>query len=344
MNRVMKVSSGFVFGLLLVSTSQSAFSSQYTAQDLGTLGGTRSFAQGVNRAGIVVGTSYDAGNALHAFIYDGQMHMLPDGALQAFDVNDSGVVVGNTAQSSYTYENGVLTSIVGIGSARGINNNNQVVGYAYSGGGYAYLYENNTVTDLGMLPGSYSSMATAINDAGVIAGISSPTSFIYEAGAMTDLGDLGGGYSFAYDINNSNQVVGYSRTVDGSYNGFIYENGAMRDIGDYDGHDSLFFAINDSGYAVGYATVGVARTKTAIIYSPDGSILSLNDIEVTGAAFEHFSFAIDINDSGQIVGSGIINGEEHAFLLTPLAKPCNVHANYHCTLNRNKRMWNNKNK
>jgi len=30
---------------------------------------------------------------------------------------------------------------------------------------------------------------------------------------------------------------------------------------------------------------------------------------------------MDINDSGQIVGTGVLNGEKHGYLLTPIPEP-----------------------
>src|SRR4051812_26533463 len=46
---------------------------------------------------------------------------------------------------------------------------------------------------------------------------------------VQDLGTLGGTYSTAYGINDSGQVVGYSRTNDGYEHAFLYD-GTMHDI------------------------------------------------------------------------------------------------------------------
>uniref|UniRef100_UPI001954F353 hypothetical protein n=1 Tax=Enterobacter hormaechei TaxID=158836 RepID=UPI001954F353 len=68
--------------------------------DLGTLGGTRSAAYGINAAGLVVGDSYTKNSYTHAFLYsNGKM-------------NDLGTLGGSDS------------------TARSINNTGQVVGYS----------------------------------------------------------------------------------------------------------------------------------------------------------------------------------------------------------------------
>jgi probable HAF family extracellular repeat protein len=76
---------------------------------------------------------------------------------------------------------------------------------------------------------------------------------------MKDLGSLPGavrGYGWAWDLNDSGQVVGWgdSSQVDGSGNpithAFLWQGGTMTDLQvTYGGHEDL--AINNSGVVVG---------------------------------------------------------------------------------------------
>src|SRR5205085_8670533 len=129
-----------------------------TLTDLGTLGGTRSWAFAVNGAGQVVGYSYTAGgSSFHAFIWhddDGNGFSNPGemkdlGTLAggsnsiAYDINSSGQVVGfseiaNAAEHAIVYDtqNGMrdLNTLISGSSwtlqeARSINDRGQIVGF-----------------------------------------------------------------------------------------------------------------------------------------------------------------------------------------------------------------------
>jgi probable HAF family extracellular repeat protein len=114
--------------------------------DLGTLGGTSSWAGNVNASGQIVGWAYTSSGNQHAFL-------------------DSG---------------GVMTDLGTLGGsasiAWGINASGQVMGDADTSSGiqHAFLYSDGSMTDLNSLifpnPGWTLSEATCINDLGQIAG------------------------------------------------------------------------------------------------------------------------------------------------------------------------------
>ena len=105
-----------------------------------------------------------------------------------------------------------------------------------------------TLTDLGVLPGTASSYAAAINDSGQVVGTSSPSgpsqAFLYSGGNLQDLGG-GGTSNYATGINASGQVVGYSVSP-GVVKAFLYSNGARQDLG----------AISSPG-VIGVSTAGI---------------------------------------------------------------------------------------
>ncbi len=211
-------------------------------------------ATAINDSGQVVGYSYDdvSGNS-YAFLWqNGRMQNLGMGA--AYGINDNGQVVGDSQDSSGSYyaflwENGVTQDIVPGGVALGINSIGQVVGgarNAVSGQSMAFLWQNNSVTALGLLPGGYYSWATGINDSAQVVGYAcdanwQPKAFLYQDGTMQDLGTLPGGNGIADGINDSGQVVG------GGSHDFVWQNGIVTDLGEGGGA----YGINNEGWICG---------------------------------------------------------------------------------------------
>jgi probable HAF family extracellular repeat protein len=155
------------------------------AIDLGTLGGGWSRAAALNDADQVVGFSYTAANQQHAFLYSGQM-------------TDLGTLGGNTSAATAISSNGLVvgTSTTAAGATHG------------------FLYSNGKMTDLGTLGPSTDQVApTAVNASGQVVGTETGPDgthgFLYSNGKMVD---LFGPNSQAIGINNSGQVIGWSRT------------------------------------------------------------------------------------------------------------------------------------
>lgn len=314
---------------LLVSPS-------YTVTDLGTFGGSSSFAADINAVGQVVGTAYPVNNVPRAFLYsDGAMTDL--GTLGgdwsvALAINTSGQIAGNAAtaeglQHAFLYADGGMTDLGTLGGQRslagGLNDIGQIVGWSYTASGvyHAFLHTNGVMTDLGTLGGP-TSIATSLNASGQVVGYSDTAygadnhwhGFLYDGGVMTDLGTLGGANSIANAINVSGQIVGASHPADSTtYHAFLYSDGVMTDLGTLSG-DTSAFNLNDLGQVVGFSFTADNR-QHAFLYQ-GGLMQDLNFLIPIEAGWELVA-ATGINNSGQIVGRGVINGQTHAFLLTP---------------------------
>src|SRR3954471_10776733 len=75
----------------------------YSVTNLGTLGGSNSFAFGLNNSGQVTGGSATSTGAQHAFLYsNGQMTDLGTlgGATVGYGINDAGQVAGSSETST----------------------------------------------------------------------------------------------------------------------------------------------------------------------------------------------------------------------------------------------------
>ncbi|MFN2427230.1 MAG: hypothetical protein ABR587_12375 [Candidatus Binatia bacterium] len=162
---------------------------------------------------------------------------------------------------------------------------------------------------LGTLGGTEST-ALSINNAGQVAGHAELANgefhaFLYSGGAMTDLGALASSdHSSATAINEAGQVVG-RMNVPGGTHAFLYDNGIVTDLGTLGGWLSDAAAINDAGQVVGWSLT--SETARAFLYE-DGAMSILGMLGTS-------SFAIDINNAGQVAGDFITEeGDQHAFL------------------------------
>ncbi|MBN1123606.1 MAG: DUF3466 family protein [Sedimentisphaerales bacterium] len=230
------------------------------------------------------------------------------------------------------------------GQALGINNQGQIVGYGGQGGDtYPFIYENGQYTALDhftyMQSGAY-----AINEEGRIAGFSridvehlNHTSSEFSGilwdinGDMTIMrpflaGSTNLAESFAYDINNQGRVVGTNLSLRTNYDlrTFIWdETNGLIELDAFEDYFSSAVAINESDQVVGYYGQIYDQyylPEIAFIWDEINGAVDLNTLidPLTGWTLVS---AYDINDYGQIVGMGIFNGQERAYLLNPTPEP-----------------------
>lgn len=320
------------------SASIATAASSYVVTDLGTLGGTFSVGYALNSHGHVTGWSTTANNAAqHAFLYDGVMHDL--GTLNGMDtfgygINDRGQVAGSAskggAQRAFLYDGtmrdiGTLSGNLAWGY--GINNSGVVSGYSsavnsFGNSLHAFKYDG-TMHDLGTFGGPYTSYSfgRGINDSGQVTGdAGAGRGFIYD-GTLHQLGKLpGGSGSFGYGINNNGQITGYADLADRStVHAFLYD-GTMHDIGTLAGATNSYgVGINDKGQVTGYAEL-IAGGQVAFLYDSQHGMVDLNTL-IDPTSGWYLRKANAINYAGQIVGLGTIDGQSHAFLMTPVPEP-----------------------
>src|SRR5688572_1927836 len=117
---------------------------------------------------------------------------------------------------------------------------------------------------------------------------------------LTDLGSLGGGDTQAFDLNDSAQVVGYSRTSSLQSRAFSWNDGQMANLGvvNADDFQSAAVDLNGLGDAVGTSTLKNGFARAALFRN--GAVIGLTP-ELP--PYEGDSFAAAINDHGHIVGA-----------------------------------------
>ena len=296
------------------------------------------FPTAVNDSGTVVGgdvmlSLLSESATASPFIYQNGMSQSILGSLQSLlplGLNNAGQMVGTSIQVNTSSLNffinskafldplasGVPTQLTfsgGTSAAFGINASGVIAGASGQPnltGVTPLLWQQNLMPQaLPLLSGFEQEIATSVNDSGVAAGtafelnfteLSDPTAsahaVLFNSGSVTDLGVLPlDASSMALGINNSGSVVGFSSSK------------------------APDFTLHLAAYLY-----PPANNYHAFLYS-GGKMYNLNNLLVNGTGWQ-LSFATQINNAGQIVGSGLFQGPnggnvQHAFLLTPASGP-----------------------
>lgn len=211
--------------------------------------GSEGVAYEINNAGTVVAIVFNRGPV--TWDRRGQITYLeegPAGLAIAVAINDAGTVAGGTSTlDGFGYgarwdRHGRLTRLGALSTegndwASAINDTGTAVGSAVAGdfrnARHAVRWDSaGRITDLGTLefdPGPWmpQSYAEAINDAGIVIGVSwqdYPSRAVRwdRQDRITDLGTLGGDSSDAHAINDSGLIVGAAHTADGLWHPVLW--------------------------------------------------------------------------------------------------------------------------
>ena len=332
--------------LLLFINFANLYATEFNIVDLGSLGATNIFGYGINNDGYIVGTADD-----QAFFYDGTMSLLDSSPYSsARAINDSGVIAGYSGTvgnlHAVTYNGSTINNIGTLGGTQSfaydINNSGYVVGESdtATGEGHAFIYDGATLTDI--TPTWDYARAVGINDMGYVVGSGfqnfslesfNKHGFIYDGLVTTRIDSFMSPGSSLSDINNNGIAVGSitiavptgsGSSIEYYPHAIIYEDSSITDIGTLGGNRSGARAINNNGQVVGGSDTSDPRgIWNAFIYEESTGMVNLNDF-IPAESGVHFLEAYDINDNGEIVGVGLLNGDYRLILALPVPIPSSI--------------------
>lgn len=292
--------------------------------DVGAFGPTlNSYGRDLNEKNQVVGETTDSKGVPHAFIST-------LGKKDAVTLKKLGDVKGISGTIAYAVnKSGVVAGGAGLLTGKDV----AVVWTPGAGGKYSLTQLPRVGTSL--IPGQGpSSIATDINDAGVIAGSGIGSTLTQRAAiwkkgskgyAVTDLGGLPGGFqnSAAYAINEKGQVVGMAGAKDFRPHPVLFSLNSkgkygITDLGLPAGADSAeAIDINESGVIVGRATF--SGEPHALLWTKNSKgKYTMTDLHKQLPAGSNWALEqpTSINDSNSIAGEGLFNGGVATWVMT----------------------------
>ena len=301
-------------------------------RDLGTLGGSTSFAQAINNRGQITGLALNPISDPYSYYY----------------VFLYGFSNGSQTRGFFWDEKDGMQDIGTLGGPDAfpslINQRGQVAGFSYTNSipnstppfvptFHPFLWEKGKgMKDLGSLGGTQTASVNGLNERGeVVGGLLLPGDvinhpFLWDGEKLTDLTAppfSATGKGEARWINEAGEVVGNAE-LSGSCDGlglrmhaFLWRNGAMTDLGKIAGTpNSQADFINSKTQIVGGSWSCDTSVLNAFLWE-DGSIVDLNTLIPPDSPL-YLYWAPFIDDRGEIGAFGTLpDGDSHAVLVMP---------------------------
>lgn len=214
---------------------------------------------------------------------------------------------GMNSETSWITDNGLIV---------GNSQNGLVDPVAHGWEMHGVLWRNGKIIDLGTLEGGTLSIASGVNSAGEVVGLSlnstqdpysiwgfyQTRAYRWKDGKMIDLGTLGGPDAVAMRINERGQIIGDSYlSLDPSTacgiatGGFLWEKGHLINIGSFGGTCTRVSDLNNAGEIVGNSFLPGDQEQRPFVWRQG----TMTDLGTLGGKF---ALPIAINDQGVAVG------------------------------------------
>lgn len=290
------------FGLVSHASAQS-----YQITAINPLSGDEtSIAMGINNAGTIAGTSFDANGDSHAFMLQGStqsaLTTLGGTSSEANSISNTGQIGGSSALSSGlthaccwisgTPTDVDPTNVYGPSRGSAINSLGALAGYYQTSQNLpqGFIYNSAGITAIDY-PAATETQVIGLNDAGAVVGTftgaSAVNAFVQNGSTYQLLPNASGGSSGqANAVNLGGIEAGWVTNSSNDEQAAIWQNGTLTLIGDLGGGYGEATSINDFGQVVGASNIAasVYNYASSQYYTPTnnglesaGSVAALND-------------------------------------------------------------------